>query len=785
VLAHDPALDLPDAPAAVAEDGSAPDWPGPAQTPARSSGPAPDGTPTAAEVAIPPPLRGRRRLPRPLTACLGRELELADLLALVTDHRLVTLVGPGGAGKTRLSLEVAHALVPEVRDGVWLVDLASAVDAAGVLMAVVRALGLDDGGLAGTPVPRSAEEIAAALADRDLVLVVDNCEQVVDHVAVLAETLLAACPDLRVLATSRETLGVPGEFLFVVPPLPLASAVELFVERVAAGGRPVPDDAAWRATVEDICTRLDGLPLAVELAAARARHLDVAELAARLDRRFDLLVEAPRTALPRQRTLRAVVDWSYELLDDDERRVFDRLSVFAGGATLAAARAVCADGDVSPAAVEGILGRLVDKSLVAPVDGPSGTRFSMLQTLAEYAAERLAERDEQAGVRRRHAEWALTLTSTVVITSPEAGRTDQVRAVQAEAANLARAVAWALGADADLALELAANLGWHWFTTMQAGLAWSVLTTAIDRADDPPDELLARALALAGLAGTLAGHRDEAERMAAAAHPMEQRIGDPRRLGWYCFLQASQRVFSTQAEAALGWLERARGWFRLVDDDHGLSAVDYQWGVVAGFLGELDEARRLLEQARDGCRRTGNDMTLMATLARLGEVANRDGRPADAFAAWRELRDLAVAAGVPALVTLAAAGMAMVQVDRGNAEDATRLAEEAMAASQAGFSPLIGGYALEVWGSAEAAYGDLALGAQRVEEAAGLFSRIGYHGAAAECWWRLSRITAKRGKPGDALRCAERSVECAERGEDVVAREIAHAQLDEARRLAG
>jgi predicted ATPase/DNA-binding SARP family transcriptional activator len=738
-----------------------------------------------AAVAAPAPLRGRGRLPRPLTACLGRERELADVLALVDDHRLVTLVGPGGAGKTRLSLEVAHALVPGVRDSVWLIDLASAVDAAGVLMAVVRALGLDDGVLAGSPVPRSADEVAAALADREMVLLVDNCEQVVDHVAVLAETLLASCPDLRVLATSRETLGVPGEFLFVVPPLPLHTAVELFVERVAAGGRPVPVDAAWRAAVEDICTRLDGLPLAVELAAARARHLDVAELAARLDRRFDLLVEAPRTALPRQRTLRAVVDWSYELLDDDERRVFDRLSVFAGGATLAAARAVCADGDVSPAEVEGILGRLADKSLVAPLDGPAGTRFAMLQTLAEYAGERLAERDELARVRRRHAEWALALTATVVITSPEAGRTDRVRAVQAEAANLARAVAWALGAEPHLALELAANLGWHWFTTMQAGLAWSVLTTAIDRADDPPDELLARALALAGLAGTLAGHQAEAERLAGAAHPMEQRIGDPRRLGWYCFLQASQRVFSTQAQAALGWLERSRGWFRLVDDDHGLSAVDYQWGVVAGFLGELDEARRLLEQARDACRRTGNDMTLMATLARLGEVANRDGRPADAFAAWSELRDLAVAAGVPALVTLASAGMALVQVDSGNAEDATRLAGDAMAASQEGFSPLIGGYALEVWGSTEAAYGDLALGTQRVEEAAGLFSRVGYHGAAAECWWRLSRITAKRGNAGDALRCAERSVECADRGEDLIARDIARAQLDEARRLAG
>ncbi len=702
----------------------------------------------------------------------------------------MTLVGPGGVGKTRLSIEVAHALVPTAPDGVWLVDLASVRDATGVLTAVVRTLGLDEAGLAGSPVPRSVDEVATALADRRIVLVVDNCEQVVEEVAVLAETLLAHSPDMRMLATSRETLGVPGEFLFVVPPLPLDQAVELFLERMSAGGvRPLDADGSnpdgWRDAVAEICRRLDGLPLAVELAAARARHLDIDEMLGRLDQRFDLLVEGPRTAQPRQRTLRAVVDWSYDLLDDDEQRVFERLAVFTGGATPAAARAVCADSDVDPGAVEAVLGRLVDKSLVALDQTPAGARFSMLQTLADYAADRLAERDDRDAVARRHAAWAHDLTTRAVITRPEAGHVVQVRAIQVEAANLQQAIGWALTHDPVLALDMSGNLGWHWFTTMQSGLAWSVLTTTLGRAgDQAPAPLVARAQALAGLAGVTAGRTQEAYALSDAALPIEQRIGDPTRLGWHSFLRASQHVFSSEADEAARWLDQARRWFAAAGDVHGLSAVDYQHGVVAAMLGDGVEAGRLLTRACDTCRETGNHMTLMAALTRLGEVAVGDDRPDDAVAAWGELRDLAVEAAVPALVALASASMGFVALEAGDGAAATELGEAAMAASREGFSPVIGGYALAAWGTAQAAFGDRELGVERVHEAAGLFSRVGYHGGAAECWWLLSQISADHGDCGDAVRCAEQAVECASRADDSTALESAQAQLATARRLA-
>ena len=787
VLAQDPSLDPPVVvrTTLVTRDGARPapaaDGDG-ASAGGRDRRPGPDG---AAPPAATTPRR-RGNVPRPLTVCLGRQRELRDVLELLDSHRLVTLVGPGGAGKTRLAYEVAHELAPAVPEGVWLADLAGVRDAGGVLSVLVRALRLDESVLAGGASPRTLDDVALALADRRLVLLVDNCEHVVDEVAVLVESLLAHCPDLRVLATSRETLGVPGEFLYVVPPLPLDDAVELFVERASAGAAaPVAalTDGA-RDLVVEICRRLDGLPLAIELAAARARHLDLAEIVDRLDRRFELLTEGPRTAAPRQRTLRAVVDWSYELLDPDEQRVFERLSVFSGGATLEAARAVCADGDVDPRAVETLLGRLVDKSLVVLRRTPAGARFGLLQTLADYGADRLAERGETAATIRRHVEWARTLAARAAMSRAQAGSVTEVRAVQLEAANLQQAIAWALEEDPLVALELASNLGWHWFTTMQAGLAWEVLTTALDAApDDAPDALVAQGRAVAGLAGVMAGQAERAFALSASAHEIEERIGDPRRLGWHCFIRATQHVFATDPRPAAEWLAEARRWFTEIDDEHGLATVDFQQGVVTALLGDLTAADELLRRAVATCRRTGNHMTLMAALARLGEVAQRDGRLDDAYAAWQELHELATEAAVPALVSLAAAGMALIKLDQDEPEAAAALSEAAMAASGEGFSPLVEGYALAAWGSTQATVGDRRQGVERMHEAAGLFSRIGYHGGASECWLRLSRLNAQQGACEDAVRCAEQAVECASHGDDAVARRAAEQQLDAARRL--
>ena len=305
----------------------------------------------------------------PMGRFIGRGTEIEQVCEAVRACRLVTLTGPGGAGKTRLAVEAAAVLAEEHRDGAWLVELAGVTDPAGVAAAAAATLGASPS-VPGWPLlPGSpAEVVARQLAGRSLVVVIDNCEQVVDAAAALVDALVGEVPGLRVITTSREALGVPGEVLVPVGALPLPAAVELFIDHARAV-RPgfAPDDRTIQL-VEDICRRLDGLPLAVELAAARLRALTVATVAERLDDRFRLLTRGARTAPPRQQTLRAVVDWSYELLFEDERRLFARLSVFVGGCELTAVEAVCADERVPTGEVFDVMSRLVDKSLVtAPV----------------------------------------------------------------------------------------------------------------------------------------------------------------------------------------------------------------------------------------------------------------------------------------------------------------------------------------------------------------------------------------------------------------------------------
>jgi predicted ATPase/DNA-binding SARP family transcriptional activator len=341
-----------------------------------------------------------------LSSFVGRAGELEELSGAVRSSRLVTLIGPGGVGKTRLAVEAAVALREEHRDGAWLVEFASVTEADGVAPAVAGAVGAAAAGLIGPPSPDSTVElIVRYLAGRSLLVVFDNCEHVIDQAAALAETLTGTVPGLRLIATSREPLGVPGEVLVSVGPLALPAAVELFVDRARAVRPGFAADEHTRPVIDDICRRLDGLPLAVELAAARLRSLTLATLAERLDDRFRLLTVGARTALPRQQTLRAVVDWSYDLLFEDERCLFARLSVFAGGCDLDAAEAVCADDQVPAGEILDVLSRLVDKSLVAAPNAGRDARFIQLQTLWQYGRDRLNESGEADAVCARHGAY--------------------------------------------------------------------------------------------------------------------------------------------------------------------------------------------------------------------------------------------------------------------------------------------------------------------------------------------------------------------------------------------
>ncbi|WP_369658117.1 BTAD domain-containing putative transcriptional regulator [Streptomyces sp. RPA4-2] len=436
----------------------------------RTSAPAPllpaAGGGPGVPVASAPPGNLRARL----TSFVGRQADIDTIRGDLASARLVTLLGPGGAGKTRLSQEAAEAVASGARDGVWLAELAPIDDPKAVPDAVLTAVGARETVLRGA----GAEEMRAAsdrhddplhrLAEycskRSMLLILDNCEHVVDAAAQLAEELLERCPGLTVLATSREPLGVPGELLRPVEPLPEPFALRLFADR-GASARPgfrIDADAGTAEAAAEICRRLDGLPLAIELAAARLRMLTPRQIADRLDDRFRLLTSGSRTVLPRQQTLRAVVDWSWDLLDGDERDVLRRLSVFAGGCDLAAAEAVC-----GPVALES-LGSLVDKSLVvAAHSGDGAMRYRLLETVAEYAGERLDESGQRSAAERDHLTYYRELARTTDPQLRGAGQRAAIERMERESENLRAALQRAVATgDEQEALCLVLSLAWYW-----------------------------------------------------------------------------------------------------------------------------------------------------------------------------------------------------------------------------------------------------------------------------------------------------------------------------------
>ncbi|MFG2108246.1 BTAD domain-containing putative transcriptional regulator [Micromonospora chersina] len=491
----------------------------PAAVPGRADRRVPADAPPAATPAAGAdagrPARGN--LPATLTSFVGREEEVARVAGLLDRFRLATLTGPGGAGKTRLAVESGRAVAGRFPDGVWLVPLAPVTDPAEVPQAALAALGLREQALlarAGRGAPEPADPVGRlvdALAGRAVLLLLDNCEHLLDAAADLTERLLTACPGLRVLATSREPLGITGEALrpvesLALPPAgadPAAAlaypAVRLFADRAGAVRPDFTVDAATVGPVVRICRALDGMPLAIELAAARLRTMTAAQVDTRLDDRFRLLTGGSRTALPRHQTLRAVVDWSWDLLDDTERALWRRLAVFAGGATLEAAERVCGDGAVADV-LDG-LSALVDKSLVV-AGGTGEPRYRMLETIREYGLDRLAEAGEADAVRRAHAAEFLALAEAAEPELRGAAQLDWLRRLSADHDNLHSGLRHAIAVgDAPTAVRYAAALGWYWWLTGQraegADLAGQVL--ALPGLAGAPPAATAIALATAAL----------------------------------------------------------------------------------------------------------------------------------------------------------------------------------------------------------------------------------------------------------------------------------------------
>ncbi len=525
-----------------------------------------------------------QRLPLQLTSFVGRSAELAQGRELLAVHRLVTLTGAGGVGKTRLAVQLAAQVAGQFADGVWYVDLAPVTDPDVVPIAVARAFELPD-----QPGRSTTDTITRFVADRQMLVVLDNCEHLLEASAALVLAFLGAAEESTLLATSREAIGVPGEVAWRVPSLPVADeAVELFIDR-ARHVRPdfaVGDDDT--AAVTEICRRLDGLPLAIELAAARVRALSLAEIVDTLHDRFRLLTGGARTAVRRQQTLRASVDWSHALLTEPERVLFRRLAVFLNGFDLAAAQAVAGGGDVERYQVLDQLTLLVDKSLVVADESRGRTRYRLLETVRQYALEKLGESGEADAVRSRHRDH---YTALAALLDAPAGTDYERRIEQAdlEIDNLRAAFSWSReNSDVELALALASSLQplWQARGRLREGLTWFHTALADDNAHHAgvAPAVLARALADTAALGLWAGAADSPDQ-AQQALAIAREVDDPALLAralTACGYIAS--YFDT--EAARAYLTEAIGLARELGDPWRLSQILTCQAVLAFAAGD-------------------------------------------------------------------------------------------------------------------------------------------------------------------------------------------------------
>ena len=693
-----------------------------------------------------------------LSSFIGRDSELEQLLGSVRSCRLVTLTGPGGTGKTRLAVEAAAALRAEYPDGAWLVELASVAEPDGVGPAVAGALGAVASAL-GSPQPAgsAAKLIVRHLAGRCLVVVLDNCEQVIAEAAALADTLAGAVPGLRLIATSREALGVPGEVLVPVGGLAVPAAVELFADRARAVQPGFLADGPAGDVIEDICRRLDGLPLAVELAAARLRALPLATLAERLDDRFRLLTGGVRTALPRQQTLRAVVDWSYDLLFEDERRLFSRLATFTGGCELAAAEAICADDQVPAGEILDVLSRLVNKSLVTGPGTGGEARFSQLQTLWQYGRDRLGESGEADAMRARHGAHYLQMATEAH--EGLRGATGPVwrDRITSEWGNLRAALDWFIAAgDADAALSLASGIAWLWFINgdFAEGARWLGDALGADGARRAELEATARVWHgyCVGMSASPAAGVVESEEAVAVLRA----AGSGARLAEALVLYAAVLGWALEFGRALEVLGEARDLLEPSDDGWLLATHDLMvvWNLLS--LGRLEDAEPVVRSSLERFDAEGEVLVVVSPLHALASIAEARGDLEGASAAYEDLLKRCRATRQRIHVPLCLVALGALRARQGDDAVADRLYEEAIGCSS---SSWLSADAMVGQAAVARRLGDLARARTLLDAAGSRYRQLDFPVGppsvlAGLAWWALAA-----GRLGDATVFAADAVE--------------------------
>jgi len=570
-----------------------------------------------------PPEASKHNLPAPSSTFIGREREMVEVKRSLAMTRLLTLTGSGGSGKTRLALEVARDLVGLYPDGVWLVELASISEPALLVQVVANALRVRE--LPGRPV---TETLVGALETKQMLLLLDNCEHLIDATAHLANTLLSSCPHLKILATSREPLGVAGEGVWRVPSLAVPhtdrlpttgeltryDAVRLFLDRTRLR---LPDFELTQenaGVVARMCGRLEGIPLAIELATARMGTLAVEQVAGRLEDSLGLLTGGSRTAEPRQRTLRATLDWSHGLLSEPERKLFKNLSAFAGGFTLEAAEAV-GPGGLAEADILDLLSKLVDKSLViAEESNGRWVRYRMLEPVKQYARERLEESEVSDATLRRHAAFFLALAEEA---EPELKGTHQEKwlgRLEAEHDNFRAALSWAMEqGEAELRLGLGAALVefWHLHTHHNEARRW--LEDALAKGDGSPSARM-KAFERACFLAWEQGDYERAVALGEEGLVLARRLEDSTSAAAILFNLGSVAMSRMEVERASALLEEAVAMCRASGDDWGLSQALFTLGIVAVFRRDHARATTLHEESLALARKMGDEVGMVRAL---------------------------------------------------------------------------------------------------------------------------------------------------------------------------
>jgi len=566
-------------------------------------------------------------LPVQLTSFIGRKEEMKQVKALLKQTHLLTLTGPGGAGKTRLALQLAAEIIDDFANGVWFVEFASLTQPALLPQVVLKVFELQE------ETERTLEKtLCDYLKEKEILIILDNCEHMIEACATLAEKLLGYCPKLKVIATSREALRCTGEKTHRVLSLEIPNiekeisaeklsqyeSVMLFLERAVAVNsnfRVVTENAPALA---QICHQLDGIPLAIELAAAKIRVLSVEEILEKLNDRFGLLTGGSRTALPRQQTLLALIDWSYDLLSDKEKLLLQRLSIFAGGWTLEAASEVCSDKQLKRNEILDVLTKLVDKSLVIPTEKDGKVRYNTLETIHHYAVEKLVDNSE---LQKNHFDYFLKLTEQSEIQLTGAEQIKWLKIIENELANIRSALKWSVKIIPDSTLRMASAMGEFWSARSYYSEGLDFLLTALGEMKNSKDIYKAKALHLAGLFSFRMGKNVQAKSFLQEGLELSQEIGYSTGIGHSLLTQGTYELNFGHYKKTKELFENSLSKFREFNVNVGVAKSLVNLGVLNRFLGDYEKSEKYYEEALEIYRELNNLQQIALTTFHIGYIA--------------------------------------------------------------------------------------------------------------------------------------------------------------------